>query len=178
MSTWKLLASPPLNADTDVDFGSAPITINKDRDFLLFPHCRRRKSVLKYNVKKNKWTEWSKYPFNITYNTTSIDSIKQTIYMFTGCGKIMEIDLETKGWKTSTDTFGRSYHSNSIFINGKYCIFGALEKNKEGYLCWDPKTQIDRYFNYGLINYTNNLRVHSIHHIPRINTLCLSYTII
>ena len=123
-------------------------------------------------MKKNKWMEWRKYPFNITYNTTAIDPIRQKIYMFTGCGKIMEIDLKTKNWKTSTDTFGSSYNSNSIFMNGKYYIFGALGKNNEGYLCWDPITQIG-YFNNDIISYTNNLRVHSIHHIRRVNTLCL-----
>ena len=95
---------------------------------------QRNKGFLKYDSLKNKWNEWMTYPKNANYRTFTIalDSISNTVYIFSGDKELVKINTNCQEFKSinleTSECDGA--HASSLCINGRFHLFGGWEHNK------------------------------------------------
>eukprot|EP01084_Bolivina_argentea_P215186 365308_1 len=74
------------------------------------------------------------------YATTALDTNKSLLYLFGENGHVNEVNLKTLEWKKCSHKFHDGSHARSLFIKGKFHIFGGWE-NVNSHFIWCPKEQ-------------------------------------
>eukprot|EP01084_Bolivina_argentea_P182288 314718_1 len=73
--------------------------------------------------------------------SASLNDDKSLLYLFGESGHIIQINLKTKKVTISNRKFHDGTHSQTLFINGKFHIFGGWKIENKSHFIWDENKQ-------------------------------------
>ena len=142
-NAWKSLQQPIFDCVTSSAYTNL-LKLNEN-ELLMFNGATNNRStrhfLCKYNIKKNKWTQWLKYPEHLitSYATGSLNNDKSKLYIFGDPGHVFTFELESGKVTKSDQEFYDGTHCRSLFVNEQFHIFGGWSHTAKAHFIWNQQ---------------------------------------
>ena len=131
--------------------GCVDVHVLNEYELLLVPTkfgCGNDEALWKFHLPSREFIEWIAFPdYDPTDRCTSaLNDSKTKLYLFGDSGYVIIVDLITKEFTKSSETYHDSpggKNSKSIFYNGQFHIFGGWHDGLWSHYIWNEEEQQD-----------------------------------
>ena len=148
--------------------------LNQNEIIAVPPRIHSGDALWIYKIKQNCWIKWITFETQCNFATISVNDDETKLYMFGDPGFVIKIDLKTKEFIQSDQEFHDGSHCRSLFIDGKFHIFGGWDIKDKSHFIWNEKEQkLIEMHKFDDIEDTKYLHEQSMIYLPSTNKVLI-----